>query len=637
MTRKRKIENVESEEVSSERNRLSEYGYQSVSGEGSSDLANSHRDKNVSRHTFPHKGRGMQSRGRWNHRNQSFGGDRSYTSADFNRKYGRVGGSDESEIPGNALDAEKTHDREDKEAFPVELVSYLKSIEGTMLSDGPLDSMVLDKCAQECSGEEEKLLSFKDSCVIIENIFGSSQYGANLFLSRLARLKHKRLLDLLFSGNASRVIETLFYALHPLQDAHHVELVEKFSELLCDNWNDAVGCQHSAFLIRCLARLTCGLARKQEKDIHTKLAKIQSVQIENEDVQNALSRIFGRIASLALGNVSTACWENVHSSLVLQDVIEADNIAKMGKSPSLVEKVLRNSNGNDLRRLWCGKNSSRVWEKLVESCNEEMLQLLWTNTVAGHIRELATHPSGNFPLQRLIANVKSLELATEVCHEATPLLQILLSTDRWGVANALLRCAGNHEILQGPILKELRKFFKANTTQNKLNFFLNVITFNKYDGRDFDVNDCHLHGGLILETLLSFHKMKTITACLEALPSEYIVRLAKNRCGSHVVQAALESSSLSVTVKEKLIAAFEDDWESLISDVYGSHVFESIWNCSLFNVKRRQDLMKKLVPIHNDSKFWKFAMLRCDMYLFRKDRKAWVEKMKKSLKQSESQ
>ncbi|KIH47514.1 hypothetical protein ANCDUO_22425 [Ancylostoma duodenale] len=35
---------------------------------------------------------------------------------------------------------------------------------------------------------------------------------------------------------------------------------------------------------------------------------------------------------------------------------------------------------------------------------------------------------------------------------------------------------------------------------------------------------------------------------------------------------------------------------------------------------------------NNDSKFWKFAMLRCDMYLFRKDRKAWVQKMKQSVK-----
>uniref|UniRef100_A0A0K0DF52 E3 ubiquitin-protein ligase listerin n=1 Tax=Angiostrongylus cantonensis TaxID=6313 RepID=A0A0K0DF52_ANGCA len=330
--------------------------------------------------------------------------------------------------------------------------------------------MVFDKCAQECSGEEEKLLSFKDSCVAIENVFGCSQYGAGLFLSGLARLKHRRLLDLLFSGNASRTIETLFYALRPIQEDQHVELLEKFSDLLCDNWNDAVGCQHSAFLIRCFARLACGLGKKQEK-------------------------------------VSTYCH------VFVEDLFT--------KFQFFLE----------LRQLWCGKNSSRVWEKLVISCREEMLHLLWTNIVAKHVLELASHPSANFPLQKFIANVKSLELVTNTC-----LFSFFLVV-------ALLQCAANHELLQEPILKELRKFFRAST----------------------------------------------------------------------------------------------DDWEPLISDVYGSHVFESIWTCSLYNVKRRQDLMKKLVPIHNDSKFWKFAMLRCDMYLFRKDRKAWVEKMKKSIKETERQ
>ncbi|PIO71985.1 hypothetical protein TELCIR_06097 [Teladorsagia circumcincta] len=189
-----------------------------------------------------------------------------------------------------------------------------------------------------------------------------------------------------------------------------------------------------------------------------------------------------------------------------------------------------------------------------------------------------------------------------------------------------------HEDLQEPVLKELRQYFKASKKENKINFLLNIVTLNKYNGKSFNVNDSHLHGCLLAEVLLSFHKVKTLTACLEALQAPDIVKLAKNKCGSHVLQAAFRSSTLEDSVKEKLISSFEDDWGSLISDVYGSHVFESIWECSLFTVKRRQDLMKKLVPIQSDSKFWKFAMLRCDMYLFRKDRKAWVEKMKKSVK-----
>ncbi|ETN69989.1 hypothetical protein NECAME_05047, partial [Necator americanus] len=132
----------------------------------------------------------------------------------------------------------------------------------------------------------------------------------------------------------------------------------------------------------------------------------------------------------------------------------------------------------------------------------------------------------------------------------------------------------------------------------KLNFFYNVITLNGYNGETLNVGACNLHGCLLMEVLLSFKKTKTLTACLEALSPGDIVQLAKNNRASHVLQAVFKSPTIDENVKEKLISAFESDWGSLISDVYGSHVFETIWDCSVFNVKRRQDLMKKLVPIH---------------------------------------
>ncbi|VDM84942.1 unnamed protein product, partial [Strongylus vulgaris] len=169
---------------------------------------------------------------------------------------------------------------------------------------------------------------------------------------------------------------------------------------------------------------------------------------------------------------------------------------------------------------------------------------------------------------------------------------------RWGVAEAVLRCAAKHEELQEPVLKELRRYFRAEKASNKLNFINNVITLNSYDGANLKMERCDLHGCLLMEILLSFKKIKTLRACFEALSPEDIVRLAKNNRTSHVLQAAFKSSTLGDDIKEKLIAPFESDWGSLISDVYGSHVFETIWDCSLFNVNRRQTLMKKLVPIH---------------------------------------
>uniref|UniRef100_A0A1I7XC19 G_PROTEIN_RECEP_F3_4 domain-containing protein n=1 Tax=Heterorhabditis bacteriophora TaxID=37862 RepID=A0A1I7XC19_HETBA len=358
----------------------------------------------------------------------------------------------------------------------------------------------------------------------------SSSYGAQLFLSALCRLKHRHLTDLMFTGCSSRTMEKLVYAMAPIKNDDQIELINKIVGLVCDNWKDAVCNQHAAFLIRCLARVLCGLPPK-----------------------------------------------NAHCSLVVQDVIEADKIVNAGKSSMFVKTALENTgkDGEHIHVGWRGKNSSRIWEKVVASCSEESRRLLWKAVASGSISDIAFHPSANFPLQRLISSIKSFELVS-----------------------------------------------------TKTEFLINVITLNSYDGKHFDVEKCQLQGGLILEALFSFTKLKTLSACLEALTPQDVLRLAKNRCGSHVLQAAFESRTLADTVKFKLIDAFEGHWETLISDMYGSHVFESVWDCSLFNVQRQQELLKNLLPIHNSSKFWRFAMLRCDLNLFRKSRKEWVVKMK---------
>ncbi|CAJ0602636.1 unnamed protein product [Cylicocyclus nassatus] len=615
MTRKRKVEHA-ADDVSQKSGKLSNYGYQ-TNEQPSSSVSDDGRKRTFPRKerhgTFQRENPGYNSKDRSSHYD---GGDRNQDNGYYN--------SAETTVEGS-------NGQESTDAYPSELVAYLKNIEQMKLTEGHIENVVMDKCAQECSGEEEKLLMFRDSCIVVEGVFGSSQYGAALFLSGLARLKHKRLLELIYSGQSARTIETLFYAMEPIDSIQNVQLIEKFAELLCDNWNDAVSSQHSSFLIRCIARVSCGLPRKgNEKE----LAAFRPKTKGDENIRLSLSRVFERIALLALDSLSSPSLENVHRSLVIQDVLEADSVAKLGKSAALVEKVLEKTDeqGVSLRRVWQGKNSSRVWEKLVVTCQEETLQSLWERVITGHVGELASHPCANFTLQKFISSVKSLELATDVCHEVTPLLSTFLSNSRWGVAEALLRCAAKHEELQEPLLKELRRYFRAEKASNKLNFLYNVITLNNYNGTSLNIERCDLHGCLLMEVLLSFKKVKTLRACFEALSSDDVVRLAKNNRASHVLQAAFKSTTLGDDVKEKLIAAFESDWGSLISDVYGSHVFETIWDCSLFTVNRRQTLMKKLVPIHSDSKFWKFAMLRCDIYLFRKDRKAWVEKMKKSIK-----
>ncbi|KHJ83409.1 hypothetical protein OESDEN_16894 [Oesophagostomum dentatum] len=148
MTRKRKIDTVTDSSDGDKKNRLAGYGYQSFSEEASASVPNFRQNR-----TFPRKGD-------FRERGDDLNGRGHFREGDYSRNDGSYDAGQES---GN---------QEEKDSYPSELVAYLKNIEQLKLSEGRIEDIVMDKCAEECSGEEEKLLLFRDSCVVVENVFG---------------------------------------------------------------------------------------------------------------------------------------------------------------------------------------------------------------------------------------------------------------------------------------------------------------------------------------------------------------------------------------------------------------------------------------------------------------------------------
>ncbi|CAB3406423.1 unnamed protein product [Caenorhabditis bovis] len=604
MTRKRK--NVEEKPADA----FQEYGYEAAS----------RRDHEPIR-SFPEK----RSR---NDRNRRNGQKREFDASDFERQYGRVGGENAS----NRLDEsenEQKHDRrptDERGEFPKEIVGYLRNIEQIGKTEGRIEEFILDKCAEEVAGMETTLLEWTEAAVVVEHVFGSCSYGAALFLSALSRLKHKKLLALFFGGASARTIENLLLKLCPISRSEHVELISKFADLLCENWSEAVGSQPSAFLLRLIIRIASGL---DTKSTEAKVVVASTPKFANKEMKAELKAIYERIAAFAFDlQLNADLIENPVCCLTLQEAIDAETLWKGRRCDDLVTKWFEKDAGGELLlNAWKCKQSSRFWEKIVENCREETRSLIWMTAVAKNVIELSQDPYANFVLQKLIGSVSSLELATDVIDEIAPTFAGYLLSNRDGVARAAIRCASRHENVQELLLKQLRQYFRAAKASTKSHFLLNVLTNNAFDGVDVNLEKLTVQGSLLVSELLKFGKIKTISAGFEALTQQQIMQMSRHKIGSRVIQSAFTSPTLSDELKYKMVEALANDWESLVSDTYGSHVFEKLWD--FVDVRRKQDIMKVLVGIRNSSKFFKFAMLRCDVHQFRHDRKAWVEKMRK--------
>ncbi|CAL2040462.1 unnamed protein product [Caenorhabditis brenneri] len=631
MTRKRK--NVEPDDNPSAKSSFEGYGYSSEEKPRETQQFRSFPDKNE-RFNGGNRGGGGRGRGdggsfRRNDRGGRGGNRPQFGVRDFEKQYGRVGGNEDFEVKQEVSDQDGSLFKDsrtdgDGREFPKEIVGYLRSIEQIKKKEGKIEDFILEKCAEEVAGQETVLLAWTEAAVVVESVFGSCPEGAALFLSSISRLKHKQLADLMFSGASARTIENLIYSLCPISNSEHVELLQKLSGILIDNWADAVTVQPSSFLIRAIVWVCCGLSSRP------KAGEEKKRNYKEKEMKSSLKMVYDKFALLAFDeNLNKQVMDSPNFVMLFQDFIEADSLWGDKKGDEYVKKKLEKEDIAGISSAWYSPNGSRIWEKLMETCSEDARSLLWLEFCSKNVGELTDNKFSNFPLQKMINSSTSLEMVTEIMESMSPKIPYLLEHNNSGVFLALLRCAARYPTSEKTILQQLRKYFRSATEAKKGHFMLNVLTNNNYDGTNFDTQKFTQKGCMLVSELVNFSKTKTLAFCFEQLSDQQIREMSCNKYTSRLIQAVLVSKTMPEEIKEKIIGAFDkDSWETLITDIYGSRVFEKIWD--YVDVKRKQEIMKVLVGIYNSSKPWKFAMLRCDQYLFRKSRKEWVEKMKKA-------
>ncbi|CAP26284.1 Protein CBG06093 [Caenorhabditis briggsae] len=306
------------------------------------------------------------------------------------------------------------------------------------------------------------------------------------------------------------------------------ETSAELSEILIDNWADAVIAQPSSFLIRAIVWVCCGLSAKPKTGEEKKRI------YKGNEMKTRLKKVYDNFALLAFDeNLNQSALNSPNFITLFQDFIEADGMWNDKRGDEYVKKKLEKDDIEGISNAWYSPNGSRIWEKLMETCSEDSRSLLWLEFCSKNVSELTDNKFSNFPLQKIINSSTSLEMVTEIVESMSTKLSYLIDHQHSGVFLAFIRCAGRHPSSEKSILQQLRKHFRSASEAKKGQFLLNVLTLNKYDGSHFDA---------------------------------------------------------------QMFTPKQNSWETLITDTYGSRVFEKIW--SFVDVKRKQEIMKVLVEIH---------------------------------------
>ncbi|GMR47664.1 hypothetical protein PMAYCL1PPCAC_17859 [Pristionchus mayeri] len=569
-----------------------------------------------------------------------------FSSQNFEKQYGYVGGGGGGELE-TVLDETKNRDKTG--SFPQEIVSYLKGVIEMIEGGEERNDMLMTRCVEECNGQEDRLLSYHNSCKVVEAIFGPSHLASSQFLRSISRLKERRILDLFFSGCSAHTMEALLYAMNPVDTNQDIEILHKFCDLVCDNLMEIIVDRNASFIARALLRITCGLGReasKEERGFNRNAPSVDIPQFESKEMEEELRKTRDRLVMMTtdynllseIASLVADRLDNSMVSLVVQSALSGDEAVKGRAASRMVQGVIEKIDANEEAFIASlkGKNSSRVWEKVVTQCDEQSRLQLWQMAMGGsRVEGLAKDNGAFFVIQSLIKNTKGQELATDVMDDLSPLVSSFLDSNKVTIVTAMIKCVEKFDDLQSPLIKTLRRYFDANKASNKKDFFFNLLTWKSVKPGEMDVNMSTVYGSLLIQSLLGLSHCSSLQENIVSFPPSIIRELSLHKISSHVIQAVFNSPSVSDDTKNHVIKAFEKDWQSLIESPIGSFVFDSLWNSNVFDVSRKQNLMKNLVSIFSTSKSWKCTLYKCDAGLFKKDIKQWVNKWKQSGQKSE--
>ncbi|XP_052871689.1 nucleolar protein 9 [Anopheles cruzii] len=216
---------------------------------------------------------------------------------------------------------------------------------------------------------------------------------------------------------------------------------------------------------------------------------------------------------------------------------------------------------------------------------------LFPELFSGHLTELALSRSCNFAVQKLLDHATDKETVEAIFAELEDSFGEILRCGHSGVLLALAKACARLSCQQGKFVKQLLDALRcAEVGPDKM--LTAVLHLVPTDVTPREAPKVHLHGSLILQTVLEFNKpIKFVTALLE-LANDRLAAILSDPRGSFIANAYLGSRFVGEKSREKMVRHLEGQYSQLVLTAHGSRVVELMFEAG--NPAQRESIVREL-------------------------------------------
>ncbi|KAI3611102.1 rrna processing protein nop9 [Moniliophthora roreri] len=358
------------------------------------------------------------------------------------------------------------------------------------------------------------------------------------------------------------------------------------------------------------------------------------------------------VRALAANDVASPCLTmllHVEAELGMADVPDSlmDRVTVRIVSASINGEGVQPS--DYLGTLFRDPTSSHLLETIMFRASEKPFSLLWSTYLKGKLPRLAIHPVANYVVAKSLERCNNTQLENAY-QELDGSWEKLISSARTSVLRAAIDRSATLQSSEEDAINAIFRAFHLSTPEEKkylVPCVLSLKTIENYradgpskadsqsqrkqkKGVKGNTNEhafeASIQGSLLLQSALKLSESfsQPIVDSLVSLEIQDQLKIAYDSTGSRVMDAILDSPTLSAKVKRQFVMSFMGHFHELVDDRIGSRVGDRCFE--FVDTYLKEKIARSVMPYEQNligSFYGKFFARNLNLYLLRRRPDEW--------------